>query len=267
MTRLGGLLYGALVYLFFLVTFLAAIAFVGNLPVPGLRTIDAPPLAGTWGNEGIAAWAIDLVLLGLFAVQHSVMARQGFKRWWTRIVPAALERSTFVLAASLVLALTIWQWRPIPGTVWNVSDPLAAGVLVAVFWLGWAVLLAATFLINHFELFGLQQVWNASRGRTPGEPRFRTPALYRWVRHPIYLGFILAFWAAPQMSVGHLLFAVATTGYILIGIWFEERDLVAQFGEEYRRYRRRVPMLVPWPGRSKVDPPPQPEAHRPGHVV
>lgn len=233
-------LYGLVVYLFFLATFAYAIGFVGNLPfLP--KTIDsgaAAPLA--------EALVVDLALLGLFAVQHSVMARRGFKRWWTRVVPESVERSTFVLAASAVLALLLWQWRPIAEPlVWSVDQAAGRLALQAVFWIGWAVLLISTYLIDHFELFGLRQVWTNLRGGALPTPTFHTPLFYRHVRHPIYLGFVLAFWAAPQMTAGHLLFAAASTGYILVGIWFEERDLVAQFGERYRVYRQQVGMLVP----------------------
>jgi protein-S-isoprenylcysteine O-methyltransferase Ste14 len=240
---MGGLfsfLYGALAYLLFLGTFAYAICFVGNLYVP--KSIDSGA-AGPLGE----ALAIDLALLGVFAVQHSVMARRGFKRWWTRIVPPVLERSTYVLAATLALALILWQWRPIPEpVVWKVDHPLAVNALWAVFWLGWAVLLVSTFLINHFELFGLSQVAAPLLGSTLPEQEFRTPLLYRYVRHPIYLGFLVAFWSAPAMSAGRLLFAAGATGYILVGIWFEERDLVAHFGERYRSYRQQVGMLFPW---------------------
>jgi protein-S-isoprenylcysteine O-methyltransferase Ste14 len=230
------------VYLFFLAIFVYAIGFVGNLPLLP-KTIDsgAPaPLA--------EALIVNLLLLGLFAVQHSVMARRSFKRWWTRIVPEPVERSTFVLAATAVLALLLWQWRPLAEpVVWSVRHRSGTLAIQAVFWLGWAVLLISTFLINHFELFGLRQVYAHLRGHGVPAPQFRTPGLYRHVRHPIYLGFVLAFWATPTITAGHLLFAVATTGYILIGIWFEERDLIAQFGERYRLYREQVGMLWPRP--------------------
>jgi protein-S-isoprenylcysteine O-methyltransferase Ste14 len=238
MSGLLSVLYGIAVYGFFFATFCYAILFVGGIVVP--KTIDS-------GTPGPLAEAliVNAMLLGLFAVQHSVMARKGFKRWWTRIVPPAVERSTFVLAATLALALLCWQWRPIPETVWAVRDPVGVRVLQVVFWLGFSMLLVSTFLINHFELFGLRQVFLRLMGRELPAPEFRTPLFYRWVRHPIYLGFVLGFWAAPVMSAGHLLFAVATTGYILIGIWFEERDLIEQFGARYRAYREQVGMLLP----------------------
>jgi protein-S-isoprenylcysteine O-methyltransferase Ste14 len=245
MGRLSVFVYGAVSYAIFFGTFLYAAAFVGNLGVP--TALDGAPI----GPVGTAL-LINVALLGLFAVQHSVMARPAFKRWWTRIVPESIERSTFVLAATAALALLLWQWRPIADPViWTVENRVAVVTLHAVFWLGWAVLLTATFLINHFELFGLRQVFARMLGRTIPASEFRTPFLYRHVRHPIYLGFLLGFWATPHMTAGHLLFAVATTGYILIGIYFEERDLIAQFGDRYRRYREQVGMLLPWPGRSR----------------
>jgi len=232
------MLYGAAVYVFFLATFLYAIGFIGNVVVP--KSIDS-------GEPGavVDAIAVNLALLTVFALQHSVMARRSFKRWWTRVVPTAIERSTYVLASTLALALLLWKWEPIPKPViWSV-DATVAILVWATFWLGWAVLLLSTFLLNHFELFGLRQVFARLTGREAPEQEFRTPFLYRYVRHPLYLGFILAFWAAPVMTAGHLLFAIGGTGYILVGIWFEERDLVHQFGETYRRYRRQVGMLLP----------------------
>lgn len=246
MGGIASVLYGGLVYLVFLATFLYAIAFVGNLPVP--KTIDS----GEPGFIG-AALIVDTLLLGLFAIQHSVMARPAFKRWWTKLVPSPVERTTYVLLASLVLLLLYWQWRPIPEPVWSVINPAGALVLQAVFWIGWGVVLLSTFLINHFELFGLRQVYARLRGRTLPPPVFKTPLFYKNVRHPIYLGFLLAFWATSTMTVGHLLFAVATTGYILIGIYLEERDLMALFGDQYRRYREQVSMLIPLPGRKAGD--------------
>jgi protein-S-isoprenylcysteine O-methyltransferase Ste14 len=239
LAALSSLFYGVVVYVFFLATFLYAIGFTGNLIVP--KTIDSGP-----SGPLAEALVVDVLLLGVFAVQHSVMARRSFKRWWTRTVPPAVERSTYVLAATLALALLLWQWRPIAEPViWSVDSVVAANILWVIFWLGWTVLLTATFLINHFELFGLRQVFARIGGRELPAQEFRTPFLYRYVRHPIYLGFLLGFWSTPVMTAGHLLFSIATSGYILVGIWFEERDLVAQFGEQYRRYRRQVGMLVP----------------------
>lgn len=220
--------YAILAYAVFLVSFLYAVGFIGNYPVP--KSIDSGPPS----ELGTAA-IIDLLLLGLFAVQHSVMARPAFKRWWTRFIPAACERSTYVLLSSLILLLIFWQWRPIAGTVWQ-ADGGAAWLLTGLYWLGWAIVLSSTFMLDHLDLFGL---------RRSAEQSFRTPLFYRLVRHPLMTGFLVAFWATPAMSAGHLLFAVATTGYILIGVWLEERDLVAVFGDVYLRYRQRVPALVP----------------------
>jgi protein-S-isoprenylcysteine O-methyltransferase Ste14 len=236
-------LYGVLVYLLSFLTLLYTIAFTGNLPVP--KAIDTGATASS-----PAAFAIDVLLLGLFAVQHSVMARPAFKRAWTRFVPHAVERSTYVLFASAALLFLFWQWRPISGVVWSATDPIAIVVLQAIFWAGWGLVLLSTFLINHFELFGLQQVFARLRGKPLPPPEFKTPSLYRWVRHPLYLGLLLAFWATPTMTLGHLLFAIANTGYILIGLSLEERDLLAVFGDQYRRYRQQVSMLVPLPRRK-----------------
>lgn len=233
-------LYAIAAYLFFVGSFAYAVAFVANWPwVP--RTIDvglAAPLA--------EALLIDSALLGLFAVQHSVMARRGFKRWWTRIVPEPVERATYVLAATAALALLLWQWRPIAEPVlWSVQDPVARAVLQGVSAAGWMIALVSTWLLDHFELFGLRQPWAKLRGQDIAAPVFRTPLFYRHVRHPIYLGFVLAFWATPDMTAGHALFAAGSTGYILVGVWFEERDLIAQFGQRYLAYRQQVGMLFP----------------------
>jgi methanethiol S-methyltransferase len=242
MAGVFAVLYGVISYAVFLGTFVYAIGFVGNLPLLP-KTIDV----GT-GGPLVESLVVNVIVLGIFAVQHSLMARPAFKRWWTQFVPHAIERSTYVLFATAALALLLWQWRPLPEPIWAVEQPVAVMAITAVFWLGWAILLLSTFLINHFELFGLSQVFRRLQQRREAEaPVFRTPFLYRLVRHPIYLGFVLAFWATPVMSVGHLLFAVATTGYILIGIFLEERDLVAVFGDQYRQYRRQVRMLVPLP--------------------
>ncbi len=237
-------LYGVVTYAFFFATFLYMIGFVGNLPLP--KTVDS-------GVAGPVAEAVivNLLLIGLFGLQHSVMARPAFKRWWTRIVPEPMERSTFVLATTLVLVLLLWQWRPITEPlVWNVEQAAAIIAIKVVFWGGWAVLLLSTFLLNHFELFGLRQVYARLRGQTLPVQQFRTPLLYRHVRHPIYFGFLLSFWATPQMTAGHFLFALGNTIYIFIGIYFEERDLVAHFGDRYRRYREQVNMLLPWPRKA-----------------
>jgi len=239
MGRLLGLLYGIVAYLVFFATILYAIGFVAGIGVP--KDIDSGPAVPL-----TEALVVDILLMSVFAIQHSVMARPQFKRWWTRIVPHALERSTFVMFANLALILLFWQWRPIPDVVWRVNDPTAAIAVTVLEALGWLLVLLSTFLINHFELFGLHQTANHLFGKPMPSPTFKTPLLYNLVRHPIYLGFIIAFWAAPVMTVGHVLFAAVTTAYIIVGIQLEEHDLVHVFGDEYRRYRDRVSMLVPW---------------------
>jgi protein-S-isoprenylcysteine O-methyltransferase Ste14 len=237
--RIIAFLYGIVAYGIFFVSFLYAIGFVEDLIVP--KTIDSGPAGPT-----AQAVIFNLVLLSIFAVQHSVMARPQFKRWWTKFVPPSVERTTYVLLASLALALLLWQWQPMPEVVWQIADARFAMALTCLSLVGWLIVLTSTFLINHFELFGLHQVANNLVGREMQPPRFRTPLFYRFVRHPIYLGFMIAFWAAPTMTIGHLLFAAVTTAYIFIGIWLEERDLIDLFGDEYRRYRERVSMVLPW---------------------
>ena len=238
--RIAILGYGIVAYLLFLVSFCYAIAFVGGFLVP--QTVDSGIGDGT---PAAVAIAINTALLGLFAVQHSVMARPWFKRWWARFVPRPIERSTYVVLAGVALLLLYWQWRTLPAVIWHVEAPAARVAVWTLFWAGWGTILAATFMIDHVELFGLRQVLTAWRGTAEQEGGFRATLLYRLVRHPLMLGFLVAFWATPTMTLGHLLFAAGTTGYILIAIQLEERDLVATLGDSYRVYRRSVPMLVP----------------------
>ena len=231
-------LYGLICYGVFLLTFLYAIGFIGNLAVP--KTIDA---GGPARPIGVAI-AINLVLLSIFAIQHSVMARQGFKRVWTRLVPPSVERATYVLLSSLALILLFGQWRAMPAIVWDVDSEIGRGILWALYVGGWLLVLYSTFLINHFELFGLRQVWRPLKGLPPAENAFREPSLYRFVRHPLYVGWFFAFWAIPTMTAGHLLFAAVASAYILVAIQLEERDLI-RFHPEFAGYRERVPMLIP----------------------
>jgi len=244
MQRILAMLYGLLAYLVFFATILYAIGFVTGLGVP--KTIDG----GATGPLGESI-IVNVLLMALFAVQHSVMARPQFKAWWTRFVAKSIERSTFVLLASLALDLLFWQWRPIPTVVWGITSPSVQAAMTGLSLTGWALVFASTFMINHFELFGLHQVANNLVGKPMPGAVFKTPMLYKLVRHPIYLGFLIAFWAAPVMTVGHLLFAAVTTAYIFVGIALEERDLIALFGDEYRRYRERVAMIVPFSGRAR----------------
>jgi protein-S-isoprenylcysteine O-methyltransferase Ste14 len=246
MKRYLTICYGAAAYLLFLAAFLYLIAFLGNIWVP--RTVDH----GLSAPIGLAV-LIDTLLLGAFAVQHSVMARPGFKRWWTRLVPPSIERSTYVLVASAVLLLLYWQWRTMPAVIWDVRQPAGCVVLWAVFWLGWVIALAATFMVSHFDLFGLRQVYLAWRGKPYTQIGFHARFLYRLVRHPLMLGLLIAFWAAPTMTAGHLLFSIAMTGYILIAVRLEERDLVDALGHQYHEYRRSVSMLLPTPRRQTTE--------------
>ena len=235
--RAAAFIFGLASYLIFSASFAYTPAFVGNFLVP--KTIDVGP------DSGLArAVLVNVILLLAFAIQHSVMARPAFKRWWTRIIPASCERSAYVLFSSLLLILIFWQWRPIVATIWRVEGWPAA-MLTAMFWMGWLIALVSTFQIDHFELFGLRQAVDALRGAADRMQAFKTPLLYRLVRHPLMLGLLLAFWATPHMTAGHLLFAVMNTAYILVGVRLEERDLIAAFGARYEHYRRRVPMLLP----------------------
>jgi protein-S-isoprenylcysteine O-methyltransferase Ste14 len=232
------LVYGVTAYVMFLGVFLYAVGFVGNILVP--RSIDAAPSSPL----GVAI-LVNASLLGIFAVQHSVMARPTFKRWWTRFVPEPIERSTYVLFSNAAMILLFLGWQPMGGVIWNVQHPGARSFLLTLFAIGWLIVLVTTFMINHFDLLGLRQVWLAFHHVPYTPPRFDTPGFYAHVRHPLYVGWIIAFWAAPTMTAAHLLFAALTTAYILVAIWFEEGNLMDLYGQDYVEYRRRVPMLVP----------------------
>lgn len=238
------LLYGVLAYIAFLGTFLYAIGFVGNFIVP--KTIDGAPQVPL-----AQAILINASLLLLFALQHSIMARPAFKRRWTRIIPEPMERSTFVVFTCICLLLMMWQWQPMGGIIWSIENPIAKTIMNVMFILGWGIVLISTFMINHFDLFGLRQVWLYFNGQKYEPLPFRVPLFYRFVRHPLYFGFMLAFWATPVMTVAHLFFAVMTTGYILTAIQFEEKDLITHFGEKYIEYKRKLPMIIPFSKKAK----------------
>jgi len=240
------LVYGLGTYTFFFCTFLYLIGFLGNWVVP--KGIDS----GTPATSAGTAIAIDVLLLGLFALQHTIMARPSFKKVWTRWVPWHIERTTFVLLGTAILAFMAWQWRPLPEPVWRIENSLAAALLAGISLAGWGIVFISTFLIDHFELFGLKQPVSYALGRTLEHPTFKERLFYKWVRHPLMLGFLIAFWATPAMSQGHLLFAIVTTAYVLIALQIEERTLVHLHGEQYRDYQQRVPMLLPFGPRRKT---------------
>ena len=239
MKKILVLLYGVISYLLFFGTFLYAFGFVGNLFVP--KSIDGEPQVPL-----AQAILINASLLLVFALQHSIMARPAFKKWWTKIIPEQAERSTYVLLSSLCLILLVWQWQPMGGFIWRIEEPIAKTILTILFIIGWLIVLISTFMINHFDLFGLRQIWFYFLGKKYEPLHFRIPFFYKYVRHPLYLGWLIAFWATPVMSAAHLLFAVLTTGYILTAIKFEEKDLITHFGEKYLSYKNWVPKIIPF---------------------
>jgi protein-S-isoprenylcysteine O-methyltransferase Ste14 len=239
MSRIASLIFAIVCYAIFFATFLYLIVFVGDFSFAGV-TVNSGPEASV-----ATAVIIDIALIALFGLQHSIMARQGFKRWWTRFIPWSIERSVFVLAASIALIILFYGWRPINYVVWDISSPILHSLIWVLFWVGWGTVLLSTFLINHFELFGLQQAWFHVRGLKHEPPKFRQPLFYKWVRHPLYLGFFMAFWSTPQMTAGHLLLAAGVSIYMLIAIQYEEHDLVSLFGRDYELYRERAGMLLP----------------------
>lgn len=243
MGRILAVIYGIISYAMFLGSFCYAIAFVGDFLVP--KTINSGAIESFWPSL-----LINSALLGLFALQHSGMARPGFKKWWTKIIPKPVERSTYVLLASASLCLLFWFWQPMTTPIWSVEYEALRWFLLGLFGLGWVLVVLCTYLISHAHLFGLTQVYDFLKERDLWEPEFQTPSLYRYMRHPMMLGFFLAFWATPDMTMGHFVFSIATTGYILIALQLEERDLIKAFGEKYRKYRKQVPMFIPLPGRK-----------------
>ncbi len=252
MKRILFFLYGTTCYLFFLGIFLYAIGFLGNILVP--TTIDGTPQV----SFGLA-FTINVLLLGVFAIQHSVMARRGFKRWWTQYVPQPIERSTYVLFTNIALALLFYAWQPMGGEIWTIQHSLGQGIIYGIYAIGWGIVFTATLMINHFDLFGMRQVWLYFQKQEYRPLVFKTPALYQHVRHPLYVGWLLVFWATPTMTSAHLAFALITTTYILMAIQWEEKDLVASHGKAYEEYRKQVPMLIPrFSNKTSADPTPQP---------